>query len=60
MRLNDWTPRRKVEGPKKIDDIHAEAELEQDGLLPTPVGAPLKIVPTSVYEKRAQEKVRSI
>jgi hypothetical protein len=60
MKLNDWTPRRQVEGPKKIETIHAEAELEQDGLLPVSSGAALKVVPSSVYEQRAKEKAEAL
>jgi len=29
MRANGWTPRRKVEAPKTIEEIHADAEMEQ-------------------------------
>lgn len=54
MRLNGWVPRRKVEGPQKLDDIKLQAELEYDGIL-VQENAPLKTVPLVEFEKRGRE-----
>jgi hypothetical protein len=55
MRLNGWVPRRRVEGPQKLDDIKLQAELEYDGLIGPPEVIQHKTVPIAEFEKRARE-----
>eukprot|EP01122_Echinamoeba_exundans_P007000 TRINITY_DN2073_c0_g1_i1.p1 TRINITY_DN2073_c0_g1~~TRINITY_DN2073_c0_g1_i1.p1 ORF type:complete len:686 (-),score=183.64 TRINITY_DN2073_c0_g1_i1:36-2093(-) len=55
MRLNGWIPRRRVEGPQKLDDIKLQAELEYDGLIAPAEMIQLKTVPAAEFEKRARE-----
>lgn len=38
LRMHNWVARRKVEGPKRIDQIHADAraELQRQRMAPLP------------------------